>query len=856
MRLAFFILAMFSVLLATGQVSTAKAAFGRIQKGEYAAARQQLAKSMRKEVGVPHYYTWAYYFSRTEHADFEIDSAHAYHNRARAAWNGLDESRRAELARFPIDSGRLAALSQRIDSLAFERARKANTEDAYRLFMHQFPEAAQFARAAELAAEASFLQALKQNTIESYGVYLQRYPETPRANEARARLDRLEFEHETSAGTLSAFQQFYRAHPASSFRGAALEKIYRLQTVSGRAADLQAFVQTYQGTELARRAAALLFYVDSTQQKNKKLFPDSLLRLQELNTGYWVPFFRSGKFGFLNAQGEVAMSERFATIPMAYRCDPISSDFITADGQVFLRNGKRLAAEAVTQVDEVGGGFVLMHLAGSKRIVHKTGFTFLSDVEAAKWLGGQYLAVKQRGRWGISSINGVVLVAPEFEDVQSIGTVVVFQRNGKRVLVGLQDLPPLAAGARLHLERVYDDVKAWNNGQLWVKNGSLEGVLNERLEFVLPLARQRLVRTSFGYLQTAEGRTAVAGLGAALSGQQFLRVAVAEPWLVVSRATARGLFSIPTQKYLAEGLDSVWFSGKNAWALRGDTTFLFSATRVVASYPEGTALEFISSADSVRSFFLLEKNKKTVYDLATGQKRFSATFDKIQQAAGIFIVTINGKRALWDEKGKPVLPPEYDEIVFQPPALFSLVKNKAFGWYDVDQKKLVKPVYDRNVQFLTSDLLLTGQAGKKGVVQRSGQVVMPFEWEDVRQWTDSLLWVKKSQGWQLVDWRTNRVVYDRVRMFQPLFESAQEVCVLVKREGGEGVFSSLRGEIIPPTFSEVLYLGDERTPLYLAAKNVKEAGIVVVAYFDQRGTLVRRHAYENDELEQLICEDD
>lgn len=856
MRFTCFILALCLASAAVAQPSSARAAFGRLQKGEFAAAYQQLVKSMRKEVGVAQYYTWACYFSDPKNPEFEIDSARTYNLRARLAWSGLGPSGRGELAKFPIDSVALTDLGQRIDSLAFDRARIENTEDAYRFFMRDFPEASQFERAAELAAEARFLQALKQNTIENYRAYLERYPESVRAGETRARLEKLEFDHETSSGTLSAFQKFYQAHPTSSFRGAALEKIYRLQTVSGRAADLLAFVQSYENTEPARRAAALLFYVDTAQQKNKQLFPDSLLQLQELNTGYWVPFLRGGKFGFLNTQGKVVMTERFADIPMTYRCEPIASDFITGDGQVFLRNGKRIAPEAVTQAEEIGGGFVLMHLAKGKSIVHKTGFVFMSDVDSAKWLANQYLAVRVRGGWGIFSINGTPLIGVDFEDAEAIGSTLVLHRNGKRVLIQLQELPPLAAGMRANFERVFDDVKEWSNGQLWAKNGSLEGVLNGQLEFILPLARQRLVRTSFGHLQTAEGRTMVAGLGNELARQQFLRVVVADPWLVLQRATSRGLFSIPAKKSLAEGLDSVWFAGKNAWALRRDSIFLFSATRLIASYPEGTALEFISSADSVRSFFLPEKNKKTVYDLATGQKRFTATFDKIQQAAGIFIVAIKDKRGLWDDKGKPVLPLEYDEIVFQPSALFSLVKNKAFGWYDADQKKLVKPVYDRNVQFLTADLLLTGQAGKKGVVQRSGEVVMPFEWEDVRPWTESLLWVKRNQNWQLLDWRTRRAVYDRVRSFQTIFESGREVCVLVKREGGEGVFSNLRGELIPPTFSEVIYLGDERTPLYLAAKNVKEAGIVVVAYFDQHGTLVRRQAYENDELEQLICEDD
>lgn len=856
MRSGIFLLMLLFSLPLGAQPGTARAALGRVQKKEFPAARQLLQKSMRREVGLAQHYAWAWYFSYPENHDFQIDSAHAHARRAWRYWRLADSFSRAEWTRFPIDSMRLRTVSNRIDSLAFERARQENTEGAYLLFMEHYSDANQVALAAELAAEVSFLQALAGNSVESYSAYLFRYPQASRADDARARLDKLHFERETKSGTLQAYQQFCQAFPGNRYQAMAVEKIYRIQTASGRAADIRDFIERYRESDLARRAAALLFYLDTTEQKNNELFPDSLLRLHTLNAGYWVPFLQNEKFGFLNQQGEVVVPEQFYRIPMAYRCQPITSDFIMADEQLFLRNGKLLAREPVTQVDEIGGGFVLMHLAKSKKVLHKTGFTFLADVDAAKWLADQYLAIRVRGRWGLFAVNGLPLVAAEYDDLNAIDDVLVLHRSGKRIVVHLSELPKVAEGIALNLDLVYDDVKDWGQGRLWVKNGSLEGVLNRQLHFELPLGRQRLVRTSFGHLQIAAGQTTIAGLGEELAREAYPRVAVAEPWLVIYRAASRALFSIPAKKFLAQDLDSVWLSGTNSWARRHDSTFLFSATRLVAAYPDGTALEFIASPDSVRTFFLMDKAKKSVFDLATGVKLFTAGFDKIQQAGGFFIITQKNRRGLVDETGKIILPAEYDEIVFQPPALFSVVKNRMFGWYDGNQRSLTKPTYDRNVQVLGTDLLVTGQGGRKGVLRRSGEMVFPFELEDVRRWTDRLIWIRKNQLWQLVEWQTGTVLYDRVRSFQPLFQSEAEICVLVKRDSGEGVFSSLQGELIPPAFSEIIYLGDETVPLFLAAKNVAEAGLVVVAYFDRQGKRVRRQAYDDDEIEQLVCEDE
>jgi hypothetical protein len=856
MRATLFIFFCLGWMQCQAQVTTARSAWLRLQKGEYQQAHQLLVKAMRKEVGPAHFYVWARYYSVPNQPFTQIDSAHAYSLRAASAWRELDPASRAALTRFPLDSIQLQQVQVRIDSLAFERARALNTEAGYQAFVAGFPDASQVLLATELAAEVSYLQALQQNTEASYANYVARYPTSNRAVEAGTRLDRLRFEAATKSHTKQAYQQFYKQYPDSRFRLEALRAIFNLQTVSANPADLVDFIETYPGTSLARHTAALLFYLDSTQQKNRALFPDSLLQLQDLNGGYWVPFLEGEKYGFLNQQGEVAMDARFRAVPTAYRCEPVTTDFITADGQLFLRNGKQLAAEAVREVAEIGGGFVLMHLATNKKILHKTGFVFLSDVESAKWLANRYLAVRMRGRWGIFAINGFELVAPEFEEAEATSVALILHRNSKRVLVPLTELPKVASGTPLSLDLVYDDVKDWGRGRLWVKNGSMEGVLNERLEYELPLARQRLVRTSFGHLQIANGQTKLAGLGPTMALESYPRVQVADPWLVVHKPGTRAVFSLPAKRWLAQGLDSVWFAGKNAWGQRADSTLLFSATRLVAAYASGTALEFIPSTDSVRAFLLTEKNRKMVYNLVSGRKQFVGTFDKIQQAGEYFIVTQKGKRGVLDATGKVVVAAEYDEIVFQPPFLFSLVKNKMFGWYDGELKKVTKPLYDRNVRFLGLDWLLTGQRGNIGVLSRAGAQIFPFELEDAKAWTDSLLWVRRNQAWQLVQWPTGKILTERVRSFQMIHESAGEKCVRIKRESGEGVWSSRHGELIPATFSEVQNLGDETTALYLAMKDVKEVGITVVAYFNSQGKLVRRQALENDELERLLCDEE
>jgi len=51
-------------------------------------------------------------------------------------------------------------------------------------------------------------------------------------------------------------------------------------------------------------------------------------------------------------------------------------------------------------------------------------------------------------------------------------------------------------------------------------------------------------------------------------------------------------------------------------------------------------------------------------------------------------------------------------------------------------------------------------------------------------------------------------------------------------------------------------LGSEDEPLYFTAKEVEEAGIVVVIYYNKDGKLLRKQVYEDEEYAHIICPED
>jgi len=120
-----------------------------------------------------------------------------------------------------------------------------------------------------------------------------------------------------------------------------------------------------------------------------------------------------------------------------------------------------------------------------------------------------------------------------------------------------------------------------------------------------------------------------------------------------------------------------------------------------------TRVTFIKSAGSSEYFFIPEKTKRLSSIRETGKKLFAFDFDDVEYIGDrIFLVSVGNKKGLVTEAGKVILPPEYAAIVSAGPGIVSLLKDKKFGMYHLKNRKLLKPVYDRNVIPISSDLLV------------------------------------------------------------------------------------------------------------------------------------------------------
>jgi hypothetical protein len=105
----------------------------------------------------------------------------------------------------------------------------------------------------------------------------------------------------------------------------------------------------------------------------------------------------------------------------------------------------------------------------------------------------------------------------------------------------------------------------------------------------------------------------------------------------------------------------------------------------------------------------------------------------------------------------------------------------------------------------------------------------------------------------LVDIETHAVLSDKIKDFKMVSDTDEEKVAIMHQENAYGVISNKRGVIIPPTFTDIINIGTREEPLYFTEKNVEEASIFVVIYYDENGKLIHRQAFDEDEYERIYC---
>jgi len=834
-------------------------AWNRLQDGKWEKSLRLLQKSLRKNPGnLKANYVLANWFFTQANPGFQIDSAFRYVNKSILNYDTLTIREKERVLKFPIDSLILHKLLTGIDSAAFERAKKENTEAGYQLFITDFPAAIQVSGAIELRDEVSFLESMKINTYQSYHAYLQRYPQSHRAGDATERYEKLLFEDKTKSKRLSGFKSFVAEYPASPYAAEAHRQIFEISTASGEPEDFFRFLKEYPLARYEKITSDILFHIYKEREEvmPAAILNDSLKHVMQLDARFWIPFLKNGVFGFMDQTGSELLPAQFKEVRDDYKCGPVVADILSLPDGYFSRTGKKIAHHD-SDLKSIGAGFLTIQVGGCLKLIHKSGLPVISDCyEEYKMVDDNFIAARRNGYYTLFTLAGRILPLSSLTRVQVAEGLILLTRSGKTIVNTIKQLAGMADGNSFQDEMVFDEVLAMDNNLVLVRNSGMEGILNTHLNYVVPLARHTFTKAPFGFLETDNGKIKVHGLSEDFEKNTYDNIAYHRNWLVLTNAQKINLFDIPTGKLVEADADSVWFDRSLTFVRKNTSSKVYLSATHSLDLQLDSRIHFIPSRDSVQFFFTDSKKKRTVFTLEKGEQVFSTDLELVESLGNdYFMVSKGAKKGVLDRKGKLVVPVEMDAIILTDRNHLSLLKNRKFGMYDLQSKKYFKPVYERNMIPLNKEIMVVYKDGFYGLIKVDSKPVTGFEFSEVQAWSDSLIWVKKNFQWILLNYSTKESIIDRVRDFVWIKNTDDEKIMKIHRENYYGIVSNRKGILVQPAFTDITNHGTSEDAFYFTEKHVEEAGIFVVVYFDKNGKLVRRQAYEEDEYERILCED-
>lgn len=849
---------------ATAQTGNIKRALRLQEKRKLEKAEGQVNKAFKKDAILPAaIYAKAKLQFDTAFHNYNIDSAYFTLLEAREYFGQLEEKEMEKHAKIGVDLVAIDHFKREIEGAAFDRAKQENTEERLNYFLKTFPNSNNEADAIKIRDSLAYQTARQENTYTSYEEFMSKYPEAMQYDDAKKRYEQLYFIKSTADGKLISYQKFLQMHSTTPYRNEAERNIYEISTADNEAQSYIAFMDKYPKSKWVKKARRLLYHVlkdnNSIDEFPNKWMTDSLSTVIKYDTiGPLVPVYKAGKYGFVDLKDSQIIKSAYTNINTELLCHVLDTDFFQSDEGIIARNGSIILPGYKDEVEEMGSGFLKVKYHNSYKVFHKSGWQAVSGYwDDIKLLNNRYLAYKSENKWGLMSVAGRMIAKPNFDNIFTQGQFFVFEDDEKFDVLNAAKLALAADQNPINFNAIHTDFELLEGSKIWLQSPFGEMVLDELLNEIVPFNQQKIKILNKAII--VEGRENIQ-----LFTDQFKlkaekksdRIKYNDEYLGIKVEGGWELYSF-LDFTLIDTFDSLAFYGsKFMTALKPDTSIVYFAEKTKIIMDDISGIRLLTSSGSSQYLAINFKNKKkTYYYDMFGNFVVSENFDEINPIGKEYLViSEKGKKGVINNKGKLLLKPRYDAVANYSNGYISFLDGKKFGLVNSELGVKVAAEYDRNIVPYNTQLLVAEKDGKLGFVEGAGKEISDFEFEEVRFWQDSVALVKVNYLWRYYDIYERELKAGGYKSYQYQLNSPEEIVIIARGDNGYGVYSNTRGEIIAPTFNDLINVGSTADPIYFTEKHVEEAEFYVVIYYDKDGEIIRKQAFESSEYMLIYCE--
>ncbi len=865
MRILFLVtLSFWFLTTATAQTGVAKRALKLQLKGKIEKAGKLMNKSLAKDENLP-----AGLFAKaslqfdSSFQHYNLDSAYASIMMARTHYAKLDDKAMHKHMKVGFDLVAINQLKKQIEMAAYNRAKQIMTEEAFIYYLDYFETSEWQQKAMAKRDSLAFETAKQLNTYQSYEAFMAKYPQSAQMEEAKRRYERLFFLKSTADGKLSSYEQFLEQHPTTPYRIEAEQSIFEISTADANPASFKMFINKFPKSAHLPRAKRLLYHILKAYQDVETIkgnwLSDSLLQAQQLEMhGALIPTLKMRKYGFNNLKGEEVIPAKYEYLIKQHLCELLEKDYFLLDKSIVGRNGKIIYNIEFDEVDDLGCGFLKIKRGDMVQVIHKSGWPLSKQMlQDAKILNNTFMAYRLGKKWGLLTLTGKVLFTAQFDSIYALGQFFIFEKENQYDVSNAEQIARILDKEQVSFQARYNDFELINDTKIKLYTSLGQTVLDENLKVVIPFNLQEIVMNNDKILIKKGAITEILDqdfnssttIGTADFQQNNL-------FLLYQKETKWALskWSDLNSEIL---LDSAKLLGTNmAFGMRNDSLWLFFDSVQMLLKKDIVSIELLTANKASAYLKITDgKRKKTSYINSNGFELLSGEFDEVTPIGKEYlIVSKRGKKGLIYKDGSQLLAPKYDAIANYNNGYLSFLDNKKFGLINGNLKTNIDAAYERNLVPYNDTLVMAFKDNKYGLVYNNGTLASDFQFDEIQYWNDSLALVKTNFQWKFLAIAQNTLSEIGFKSIQETANQKGERIIIALADTGYGVFGNRRGEIISPTFNDIINLGTKENPIYFTEKHVEEAEFYVVIYYNAAGELIMKSAYEAADYTLLYCE--
>jgi hypothetical protein len=460
-----------------------------------------------------------------------------------------------------------------------------------------------------------------------------------------------------------------------------------------------------------------------------------------------------------------------------------------------------------------------------------------------------YIVFKDKEGWGMESITGISLLAPEYDSIANFHNNIILKKDGKWGIFPVMHFYPLLDREEVEIELPYDNISELDEDHVLLEKGDESSLMNGTGNIVIPPKKQSIELVKGGYFVDRVDSL----LDTRVSNTWYYDISYNENWTAGDRGETKDVYY--NSQFLMKADEATVMGPSAALITTRDSTFCYfnDSTKILIDKNESIVpIGSMGRNSSVRHFIQTKAKKKQIVYNQAGQIVNLGKFSKLIDIGDDYILSRTKKTYnLLNDTGKAVLK-GIDAATSLDNGYISFLSNKKFGLFNEKDSTLIEARFNRPLITYSDSLFITVNENKYGILNRNDSLLVPVNYSEIRYLSDTVAILNNNFRWMFWDIKHHKPLLDNVSDYW-LHEVAGQNVYKIFKGIGYGIWTPQLGAILNSTFSEISIVAKGEEVVYIAEKWVEEADIVIMLYYNKLGNLFRKEILSTADYEDLTC---